>query len=263
MIIVFLFLLGLCVGSFWNVLILRTNTGEGVGGRSRCFSCLAKLSWYDLIPVVSFATIRGRCRYCKSRISLQYPLVELATGIIFGAAGYIFFGGYVFITLEAVLHYSLVVSFFSLLLAISVYDLRHKIIPDQWSLALFVLAVLSEVLVWLMGTGSPKEDILAALGAFIFFGGLWFVSRGRWMGFGDAKIAPSLALFLGYPGAIFGVLFAFWAGAAVGVTLLVLGKAHRKTEIPFGPFLALGTLAAFLLISSDAFVLFYKYIAIS
>ena len=266
MALVFLFLFGLCIGSFLNVLILRTNTGENLGGRSRCFSCLRKLEWHDLIPVISYITIRGKCRYCKSRVSLQYPIVEATAGIIFVSVAYVMFGADMPLAPVQIMQYALVCSFFAVLLAISVYDLRHKIIPDQFSVALFAVAVLVEILVVysnLRATGgSIWGDILAALGAFAFFGGIWFLSRGRWMGFGDAKIAISIGLFLGYPGIVVALLLSFWIGALVAAILLVFRKYSLKMEIPFAPFLALGTLAAFFVISSNLFMIFYKYVAI-
>src|SRR3989344_3933149 len=130
------FLVGLAVGSFLNVLILRTNTGMKLGGRSRCLSCLKKLEWPDLIPVVSYLVIRGRCRHCGSGISIQYPMVEMLTGFVFISLAY--FMNPLAGDAASLIRYILASAFFSVLIAISVYDFRHKIIPDQFSIALFV-----------------------------------------------------------------------------------------------------------------------------
>lgn len=248
MILVLLFILGLAFGSFLNVIILRVNSGETLWGRSRCFSCLHKLEWRDLIPVISYINIGGRCRHCGSGISLQYPIVELLTGVIFVSTAYLIFGAPRFIFAAA---------FFTVLLAISVYDIRHKIIPDQFSLALLAVAAGFEVT-------SPFawSDIFSALGAFAFFALLWLISRGRWMGFGDAKIAFSIGLFLGYPGVLIALTLAFWIGAIFGIGMLLAGVYGRKTEVPFAPFLALGAYGAFLFLASPASMLLYEYIGI-
>lgn len=259
MLLAFFFVLGLIIGSFLNVVILRTNTGETLKGRSRCFSCLRKLEWIDLLPVLSFLSVKGRCRYCGSKISLQYPLVELLTGIVFASSAYFFFGNVPYIVFDVLfVRYILVITFFSVLIAMSIYDARHKIIPDQYSLILLAIAVLFEGLRLAEGVGARAifQDIFSGLGAFAFFGGLWFVSQGRWMGFGDAKLSFSLGLLLGYPGIFIAVLLAFWIGAFFGIIMLIKGVYGRKTEVPFGPFLALGTYLAFIIISSNALDIF-------
>ncbi len=256
--LLFIFLLGLAVGSFLNVLILRLNTGMTLGGRSRCFSCLSKLQWYDLLPIISYLTIRGRCRYCKSKISLQYPAVEFFAGAIFVSAA-------LFLNpVEEPLKYILSTVFFSILLAVSVYDLRHKIIPDQLSLALLLIALLFE-LIHLYPDFNKIElayDVAAGVGAFLFFAIVWALSKGTWMGFGDAKLAFSLGLFLGYPEILLALLFAFWFGAVVGLVLLLLGLASRKTEVPFAPFLAFGSYISFLLSASGALLWYYNYVLV-
>lgn len=262
MVIALFFLLGLIVGSFLNVLVLRTNSGETLKGRSRCFSCLQKLAWYDLIPLASYFFIRGRCRYCGSAVSVQYPVVEFLTGVIFASIALVAspLEGELMVSGAGLVRYLLIASFFSLLLAASVYDIRHKIIPDQFSLALFGLAAGVELLALWTGTATLLPDAASALGAFLFFGGIWFVSGGSWMGFGDAKIALSLGLMLGYPGIVLCLLFAFWIGAIVAGFLLLNRSYGLKTEVPFAPFLAAGAYAAFLLIASDAFMVLYRYI---
>ena len=197
LLLVFLFAIGLAVGSFVNVLVLRLNTGLTLRGRSRCFSCLERLKWYDLIPLVSYASIRGRCRYCRSKISFQYPIVEILTGIIFLSVGYITSPVSILpwsvvpvVTSYQVLRYLLASAFFTTLLAISVYDIRHKIIPDQLSSALLAIAVLYELntLYAFFDRETFKLDIMSAFGAFLFFAGLWFLSQGRWMGFKAGQV---------------------------------------------------------------------------
>lgn len=259
------FILGLAVGSFINVLVLRLRTGETVRGRSRCFSCLQKLEWRDLVPLASYFAIRGRCRHCGSAISIQYPVVELVSGLLLVLLGWFYFADAVPVFFSATFaKFLLVAIFFYILLAISVYDLRHKIIPDEFSFALLVAALVRAGLAFYeeraYGAETLPADIVSGIGLFAFFAGLWLVSRGRWMGFGDAKIAFSIGLFVGFPAAIFALLFAFWAGAIVGITLLAFGRATRKTEIPFAPFLAFGSLGAFFFIYSDVAIMIYGYL---
>ena len=120
--LIIIFIFGTIIGSFLNVFVLRYNTGVSfVTGRSRCFSCSKDLHWYELIPLFSFLMLRGKCLKCKSKISYQYPLVEGLTGIIFVAV-------FLVIGLAPILPLYLIVA--SLLIAMSVYDFQHKIIPD-------------------------------------------------------------------------------------------------------------------------------------
>ena len=260
----FLFLFGLIVGSFLNVLVLRTSSGENLKGRSRCFSCLKKLSWLDLFPVVSFLSIRGRCRYCGSKISWQYPIVELMSGIIFVSVAWVMMPALP--DLLGLVRYLLVVAFFSMLLAISVYDIRHKIIPDSFSIALFVfVAILEGIHIyeqWGFVGATWFSDVIAGVGAFSFFGGLWLASRGKWMGLGDAKIAISIGLLLGFPGVLFGLLISFWVGALYGLSMMALHRYSRKSEVPFAPFLAIGAYATFFIISTDALMVLYRYLGL-
>lgn len=251
MFILFVFIIGLALGSFLNVVVLRLNTGENLRGRSRCFSCLRKLEWPDLVPVVSYMAIRGRCRTCGSGISMQYPLVELAAGVLTAGAAYLMFGWAIPQDPIRIAQYVLAVKFLLILLAASVYDLRHKIIPDQLSIMLFITAVFLEgIIVWqqysfYIDEGFLLYDIMSGVGAFLFFAGIWFISKGEWMGFGDAKIALSIGLFLGFPHTVYALLAAFWLGAIIGVALLASKKMGRKSEVPFAPFLALGTYIIF------------------
>ena len=136
------FALGLIIGSFLNVVIARYNTQKNFGGRSACMSCENKLCWYELIPLFSFFALRGRCRSCKTKISTQYPLVELGTGLLFALLFLKFQNVFFFSTIDFAISYALYATMFSLLVVIAVYDLKHKIIPDTLSLVFGVLAFL-------------------------------------------------------------------------------------------------------------------------
>jgi leader peptidase (prepilin peptidase)/N-methyltransferase len=247
--IVFL-LLGMIVGSFLNVVIYRFNTHKTFGGRSVCMSCKNQICWYDLVPVFSFCFLSGRCRHCSSKISWQYPAVELATGIMF----LLLFSKFEFIfwidPLVFAYTFGFFATLFSVLMVITVYDLKHKIIPDTLSLVFGTLAfmsvfIFSDLILYVhMPTLYSFLGILIAL-PFAFF---FFVSGGRWMGFGDAKLAIGIGLLLGLAKGLSAVALAFWIGALVGILLVILGKVRGiKSEIPFAPFLALGTFLTFLL----------------
>jgi leader peptidase (prepilin peptidase)/N-methyltransferase len=223
----FLFILGLLVGSFVNVLIDRLPKGESVlWGRSRCDHCKKTLRWYELIPVMSFIVQSGRCRRCHKRLSVQYPVIELATGIGF-----------------TLLHSFPLYLLFISLLVIFVADLKYQIIPDS----MIVLGFAATILNWFMRS-MPLWDILqyaiTGLACFVVFYLIWIVTRGRGLGFGDVKFAPLMGLLLGFPGAVIALYVAFLTGALAGVILMVGRKKTWKSKIAFGPFLVLGTVVA-------------------
>ena len=244
----FLFLFGLIIGSFLNVVILRYHGGQSLNGRSACFVCGKTLRWYELIPLLSFAIQRGRCRSCGSAISWQYFLVELATGVLFVAT---YMKGY-----DA---WSLAVPFvvLSLLITILVYDIRHTIIPDG---LVYLFSGISFLYLFvsfdpLVASLPSLSDVLAGPLLFLPFFCLWFFSKGTWMGLGDAKLALGMGWFLGLLGGISAVIFAFWMGAGVSLILLGIQKVQKrrlfrrrlsfKSEIPFAPFLIAGFLIVF------------------
>jgi leader peptidase (prepilin peptidase)/N-methyltransferase len=252
------FIFGLIIGSFLNVVILRLNTQKSLGGRSACMSCMNKLSWYELLPVFSYLGLRGRCRNCKTKISIQYPLVELATGLIFGLLFLKlqeFFFSDTFL-LNFVFVYAYYAFMFSLILVIAAYDLKHKIIPDTLS---FVFGILAFVGLFFFS----NSNFLGFFGFYphlpsiteLFSGPLialpftlfWLVSSGRWMGLGDAKLALGIGWFLGFSLALSALCLAFWVGAVVGIMLVVFSKKYRmKSEIPFAPYLVLGAFLTFI-----------------
>lgn len=237
------FIFGIIIGSFLNVVVYRYGTGQGVArGRSKCFSCRKVLVWYELLPIVSFLVLRARCSSCKSKISWQYPLVELFTGLVFVGVFWSF--GFTLLTF-------LFWVAAALLIAIAVYDWHHLIIPDGLVYAFIVVASLSR----LSFSGGGLAAIYTTLGLFIFFWALWYFSDGAWMGFGDAKLVVGIGLLLGWPLGLSAIIIAFWLGAIVGVALLVWQKlvhikrsrkggqlVTMKTEVPFAPFLVLATL---------------------
>lgn len=237
---VFVAVFGLIIGSFLNVVILRFNTQKGINGRSQCFSCAKKLEWYELLPVVSFVALWGRCKGCRSPISLQYPMVEGSTAVLFVLLYYAILP----IDLPSLIYLVLHMIAAAILIVIFVYDLRHKIIPDSLS---FTLMVVSFVSLFVGGTTlfhlPSVWDFLGGVIFFLFFGGLWFVSKGRWIGFGDAKLVVSLGWLAGLVYGVSGLFMAFWIGAVLSVIYLVIMKKKRTirgVEVPFAPYLILG-----------------------
>ena len=241
----FVFLFGLAVGSFLNAVIFRMEKRESaLKGRSYCPSCKHQLSWQDLIPLLSFVLLQGKCRYCRASISLQYPLVELGTAAVF----LLIFASGEMSTVVEFLHVGFLFTIASLLVVIFVYDLKHYLIPDK---ILYSAVFVSGI--WYLVFGIfldlyTKYYILntlySALGAAVFFLAIYLVSRGTWMGFGDVKLALFMGLFLGWPNILVALFFAFTAGAVVGVALVIVKKKQFRSQVPFGPFLIAGTFFA-------------------
>jgi len=235
------FILGLIIGSFLNVVILRFNTQRSLGGRSGCMTCESTLRWYELIPVFSFLGLGGRCRNCKSKISLQYPLVELASGIIFVLL-FLEFQDFFLINPKVFFAIFIYYAFaFSLLLVIATYDLRHKIIPDSLSLIFGILAF-AGLFFFDISSGQslssnapifyahlPSWDsFLSGIYIALPFAFFWFVSSGRWMGLGDAKLSLGIGWLLGLPLALSSLVVAFWSGAVWGIALIIFSRNSKK-----------------------------------
>ena len=233
-----IFVFGLIFGSFLNCVIYRLHSGESfLKGRSFCPNCQHILSWPDLIPVFSFLILKGKCRYCHKPISLQYPLVELATGTVF----LLIFWNLEFGIWD--LLFRLLISCF--LIIIFVYDLKHYIIPDQVIYPAIVIAFLYNIYQFTIDNQQLTiNNFLSAFGAAAFFLTLVLISYEKWLGWGDVKLAFLMGLFLGWPKILLALFLAFFIGAIIGIELIILGKKTLKSEIPFGPFLVSGTFLA-------------------
>ncbi len=263
--LVWTFILGAVVGSFLNVVILRTEKGVPPTGRSQCPHCNTTLTWKELIPVLSYAFQRGKCRTCGTPLSLQYPLVELLTATLFALVGYTMLATGT-LTLElyqaptlalgvALSIFALHLVIWSLFTVITVYDLRTKLIPDLFSFTLIGAALLLMVV---SGNVSIAWLIAGPL-FYVPYWVLWRVSEGRWIGLGDAKLSWGIAWFLGPALGGTAVLFAFWIGAIcslslIGIQRLTEARARSKngnaltlkSEVPFGPYLVLGAFIVYL-----------------
>lgn len=265
-----LFCFGLAAGSFLNVVSLRYRPEKNVfnanvlGGRSRCPHCRTTLRWFELIPLLSFFIQLGRCRKCGHRLSIQYPLIEALSGVIFVAIPIYFqnfYGIRNFFSFDSSLRsfYGLVIVWilvFLVWLLMTVIDMRLYMIPNELNLSLGVLGVFTTTIkssspAWLLPFHSsflrhyelilsPLEQIWAnhLLGALIgslFFGALIFFSRGTAMGMGDLKLAFVSGLVLGFPDIVLSLVLAFIFGGVLGTVLLLKKKKTMHDKLPFAP----------------------------
>jgi len=229
-------LFGLLFGSFLNVCILRLpNDQSVVSPPSRCPGCGNRIAWYDNVPVLSWILLRGRCRQCGQRISFQYPLIELVTGLVWG--GMVFSQGPGLVAIRGAI-------LFTILLGIAMTDARQYIIPDEFSIGGLAAGLLLSL------PGGFESIGQALLGAAVGFSVLWAVGEaGRRlfkeeaMGGGDIKMMAMVGAFVGWQG----VLLTIFLGALLGTLVFVpLAAIGRKKLVPFGVFLALGAAATYL-----------------
>ena len=278
----FLFIFGLIVGSFLNVVISRYQPGKRVldskviGGpgnwktRSRCMSCEKQLAWHELLPLASFLIQKGKCRGCGARISFQYFLVELLSGAVFVFVPMFWAISLPLLSLPEYISIFLILSFvwilvFLTLIVLSAIDFRHFIIPDSMNL---FLAVLGAILLAVNNhykrfspTGGSffgyyadlfglRENIwvnyfFATAIVMIFFALVIIITKGKGMGWGDFKLAGALGLILGWPDILGAVFLAFVIGSALSLVFMAFNKKKMKDIIPFGPFLAFGASLVF------------------
>lgn len=270
----FIFIFGLIVGSFLNCVIYRLEMWEKgeitcfvnnkprktplgfLRGKSFCPNCKHILFWQDLIPIFSYLFLKGKCRYCKEKISIQYPLVEIATALLF-----------LFIFWALDFEFGLIFGFWILiscfLIIVFVFDFKHYIIPDKIVYSAIIIAFLCQLFNFLdfencnlFGIWSADWRIefvvlkplfnyfISGVIAASFFLAIVLVSRGKWMGGGDVKLAFFMGLFLGWPKILVALFFSFFIGAIISIVLMLFKKKGLKSEIPFGPFLIIGTYIA-------------------
>lgn len=252
LVFIFIFLLGTIIGSFLNVVIYRFNTGKSiVHGRSICMTCNHTLRWYELIPLFSFLIQSGKCRRCAGTISHQYPLVEFSTGVIFALTAFHFLPVLLFSQSSYIFLVSIFSFIFSLLIVISVYDIRHKIIPDK---LVYIYATVAFLSIFVNHTGiGPlfiSPSIMSIVSGPLFalpFAFLWLISKGKWMGLGDAKLILGIGWMLGPLSTLAMLTLSFWIGALTSLAIMFFSrhKMNMKTEIPFAPFLIIATAIVF------------------
>jgi leader peptidase (prepilin peptidase)/N-methyltransferase len=224
---------GLVIGSFVNVVIARLPQRRSLWApRSACPQCGNLIAWYDNVPLVSFAALRGRCRACAAPIPWRYPLVEAATALLFAVA-WLAFGG-------DVRNFVVAAVFLAALVAITVIDLRHQIIPDAITLPGIVAGLAASVATPRI---SWRDAVIGVLLAVALFVAVIVLSRGG-MGGGDLKLGAMLGAFLGWKALLVALFVAVMLGGISAVALLASRRLARKDAIPFGPFLAVGGVVA-------------------
>lgn len=236
-----LFFLGLLFGSFLNVVVMRLPQKKSIGGRSHCGKCGHLLTAIDLVPIFSFIFLFGKCRYCKSRISWRYPFTELVTAIIFTSLSLKFSPASAFGSVE--LLWALIVCCFGIV--IFYIDWEHFLILDKVVFpGLIVICILNLIRDILYKTsffsitdGFFISGITASLVAGALFYLIWFLTKGRGMGFGDVKLMLFLGAVAGFPGVLVIIFLAFLSGGVIGGFLLILNLKKLKEPIPFGTFL--------------------------
>ncbi len=239
-------LFGLCVGSFLNVCILRLPRDQSlVRPRSTCPNCNQPIAWRDNIPLFSWLWLRGKCRWCHKPISKQYPLIEGLVGVLFGTSVLVY---------GPTLHAVAAALFGTILLGIAITDVRHYIIPDEFTWGGLVIGLLLAL------GGGVQGFLQALLGAAVGFVLLWLVGMaGTWvfkedaMGGGDVKMMAMVGSFVGWRG----VLLTVFAGAALGSLIFVPLSIKKKRLVPFGVFLAVGAVVAY--VFGDTIIAWYGH----
>ncbi|MDP2638087.1 MAG: prepilin peptidase [Candidatus Levybacteria bacterium] len=253
---IFIFVIGVFVGSFLNVLADRLPRNESpIKGRSHCEKCKKTLKWFDLIPLLSFILLKGKCRYCHTRLSPYYLIVELTTGILFAFTAFFVLNGsqflisnfkflinFQFLNFQMLASLTYYLFIMSCLIVIFFADLKYGIIPDK----IVFPAIFVSFLYLILNTNYLiLPNLFSAVGACLFFLLLFLGTKGRGMGFGDVKFAFLMGLILGFPGIVISLYVAFLTGAIAGCILILWRKKRIfGTAIPFGPFLVIGTLVS-------------------
>ena len=247
------FIFGVVIGSFLNVYLYRFHTGKSLMGGSHCMSCAEPLRWYDLFPLLSYLTLRGRCRSCSAYIPARYFWVELLTGLLFGVV--VYFVSDMFL-------WPLLFLLMAILVLVLVYDIMHMIIPQGFVYILCTIATLIIIYNMYLGLAvtTALYHLVAGLLAGAFFYGLWWYSGGRWLGLGDAKLAFPLGVMVGMSGVFSMLVLSFWIGTIIALGMLgyerykkrgqlrlpfVSNRLTMKSEVPFAPFLILSFLVVF------------------
>jgi prepilin signal peptidase PulO-like enzyme (type II secretory pathway) len=249
-------LLGLIFGSAINAMVWRLYVGRSwTRGRSECPECGHKLAVKDLVPVVSWVMLRGKCRYCKKPIK-DHPAVELVTALAFALSAYVLAPSLVGGVTGAMewVRLGLWLVMLVMLIVLAVYDLRWLLLPDKVMVPLILVALvyagaMAGLSQW-AGQAEAWRVLVGALLAGVAVGGAFYAlvlfSKGRAMGGGDIKLAFAMGLMLGVKGVAVAMLLAFNAAAIVGIVMIATKRRGRKDQIPFGPFLVGGTVVAFL-----------------
>jgi leader peptidase (prepilin peptidase)/N-methyltransferase len=246
--LIYVLVIGLCVGSFLNVVIYRLPLGQSlVSPGSRCPKCGYALRWYDNIPVLSWAALAGRCRQCRTPISMQYPIVEIVTGLLFLLVAWLTPVGPLLISRLILV---------AILVALFGIDLEHQILPNTITLPGIVVGLMFSVI----APPGWKDALLGALlGAGVLYGiaaAYYAVRREEGLGMGDVKMLAMIGAFLGWKAVLVTLVLSSFSGAILGMALIAAQRGGMKLALPFGTFLAVGALAAML--AGDPLIAWYS-----
>ena len=232
--IIFIAIIGLCIGSFLNVCIYRIPREESISfPPSHCTNCEHRLQWYELIPVFSYIFLKGKCKNCKEKISIQYPLIELTNAVLYVL---------VFLKYQYSLDTIKFMVLVSFLIVIGVIDLKTKFVYNSTMILMGIVAVIFLITDYAKLKSFPMDNILGGILGLVIIGLIVFITRG--MGEGDIEIAAISGLFLGLKGEVFMLFFAVILGGIAGAIILIVKRKSGKTEMPFGPFLATAAIIA-------------------
>jgi leader peptidase (prepilin peptidase) / N-methyltransferase len=232
---VYVFILGLCIGSFLNVCIYRLPEGTFLKApRSECPSCGKMIRFYDNIPVLSYLMLKGRCRYCRTAISIRYPLVELITGMC-AVSIYMNFG----LTLEGLIYFV----FIAVLIVVIYIDIDHRIIPNVITLPGIPICFLASFALTSMTMKASVLGIISGGGSLLTVAWVYrLITKREGMGGGDIKLLAMIGALIGWKGVIFTIYTASVAGTLVGLPMILLKNKNFRLKIPFGPFLSMGAI---------------------
>jgi leader peptidase (prepilin peptidase)/N-methyltransferase len=262
--ICFVFILGAAIGSFISVLVDRIKKGKkGIFmGRSECPKCKEKLRTTDLIPIISYLFLKGKCRYCKKPIGTHYPALELFSGLTFVTILINFnfineTNGISTVNFQTLLTFGIYSIYEAFFIAIFFYDLLNSEIPD-----IFLFPIIGITLIGSLILGTPNILSMGiALGiSLIIFGGQYLLSRGTWIGEGDVYFAIAMAFAFGWQLLLVAIFLTYIFGGITAVILLAAKKVSKKTHIPFAPFMVLGSLLT-IFFGSDILNWYLKSIA--
>lgn len=260
----YLFFVGAVFGSFAGAMVWRLKTGKKLANeRSECEQCHHKLSWLDLIPIVSWLALGGKCRYCRKPIGWSPLMLELGLGAIF-VISYLAWP-YSLDSLLGVSSLLLWLVAVVMLAILFVYDLRWYLLPDKVMWPLIVVGGLLFAVKALLSSWGLSQALIELVLCLIPVSGVYYllytVSQGRWVGFGDVKLGIFIGLALGWQGALVTLVLANFIGLFAVLPGLVSGKLSRSSEIPFGPFLIIATMITML--AGDHLVRLYVQVVLS
>lgn len=252
---IIIFILGTAIGSFLSVIIHRLHTKKDsmILSRSMCPSCKKKIKWRHLVPVFSWLYLRGKCGYCREKISVHYLMLELVTGIVFlfTFLNFNFLESIPLISNPEFFNYQInwqvfekfvfYIIEFSFLIGIFFYDTQYKEIPDQLSLPAIAIAIVGNLI---FGEPEIMSMLIGAAGIFTFFLLQFVLSKGSWIGGGDLRLAILVGVLLGWEMGLLALIISYLLGGLFSIYLLIAKKVQRKTQIPFGPFLVTGIIIA-------------------